>query len=135
MAVYLAGYLGRSPAATYTVDSIGEGVPEVGPEETASTPTPTPPATPPAGFQPSSPIAAAFFYPWFPSAWTQQGIYPYSNYTPSLGYYSSTDDATIDAQLELARKAHLEAMISSWWGQGHDTNIAFQHVIARSERT
>jgi hypothetical protein len=93
--------------------------------------TPTPPAS---GFQPAPPIRAAFFYPWFPQAWTQQNIYPYTNYHPSLGYYSSTNDATIDAQLQLAAQAHLEAFISSWWGQGHHTDTALQYILGRSER-
>ena len=35
----------------------------------------------------------------------------------------------------LARTAHVEAMISSWWGQRHPTDTAFQHIITRSERT
>src|SRR5262249_12568435 len=26
--------------------------------------------------QPSFPIRAAFYYPWFPEAWTQGGVYP-----------------------------------------------------------
>jgi hypothetical protein len=31
-------------------------------------------AAPAGSSQPAAPIRAAFFYPWFPSAWTQQGI-------------------------------------------------------------
>jgi len=84
--------------------------------------------------QPAPPIQAAFFYPWFANAWDQGGVVPYTNYTPSLGLYDSQDDATIDAQLSLARRAHLDAFIASWWGQGHHTDAAFQHIIARSER-
>src|SRR4051812_27720193 len=52
-------------------------------------PTPTASATPAASV---FPIKAAFFYPWFPQSWTQLGVYPYTNYHPSLGYYSSIDD-------------------------------------------
>jgi hypothetical protein len=97
---------------------------------------PTPTATASSGsFQPQPPIQAAFFYPWFPKAWTQSGIYPYTNYTPSLGYYSSTDDATIDEQLRLAQGAHLDAFIASWWGQGTTTDTAFQYILNRSERS
>ena len=80
------------------------------------------------------PIQAAFFYPWFPNAWDQAGIYPYTNYTPSLGLYDSRDDAVIDEQLRLAASAHIEAFISSWWGQGHHTDTAFQYILSRSER-
>jgi len=85
-------------------------------------------------FQPAAPVAAAFFYPWFPSAWTQGGVYPYTHYTPAAGFYSSTDDAVIDQQLAQADRAHLEALISSWWGRTHHTNAAFQHILDRSER-
>ncbi len=98
---------------------------------TASSPTPTAVS----GFQPAPPIQAAFFYPWFPDAWTQGGVYPFTNYHPSLGYYGSTDDNIIDQQLNLAKQAHLEAMISSWWGKGHHTDTAFAHILSRSERS
>ena len=101
----------------------------------APTSTPVPTATPNPSFQPQPPIAAAFFYPWFPSAWNQAGVSPYTNYTPSLGLYDSRDDAVIDQQLRLAAGAHVETFISSWWGQGHHTDTAFQHILARSERT
>jgi hypothetical protein len=101
-------------------------------------PAPTPTATPaPVGgsFQPEPPITAAFFYPWFPNAWRQSGIYPYTNFTPNLGFYDSTDDAIIDQQLRLAARSHIEAFISSWWGQGHHTDIAFRHILGRSARS
>src|SRR4030042_4925268 len=65
------------------------------------------------------PLQAAFVYPWFPNAWDQAGIYPYTNYTPSLGLYDSRDDAVIDEQLRLAASAPTGAFLSSWWGPGH----------------
>jgi hypothetical protein len=86
-------------------------------------------------YQPTPPIQAVFQYPWFPAAWKQSSIYPYTNYTPSLGYYSSTDDATIDEQLRLAQGAHLDAFIASWWGQDTTTDIAFQYILGRSQRS
>ena len=51
-----------------------------------------------------------------------------------LGNYSSIDDALIDAQLRLIAKAHLTAMISSWWGQGEHSDTSFAHILGRSER-
>jgi hypothetical protein len=68
-----------------------------------------------------TPIRAAFMYPWFPFAWLQ-GFSPFTNYTPSLGLYNSSDEATIRTQLELAGRAHIDAFISSWWGPGHHTD-------------
>jgi hypothetical protein len=71
--------------------------------------------------QPVTPIRAAFMYPWFPFAWFQ-GFSPFTNYTPSLGFYDSADEATIRTQLELADRAHIDAFITSWWGPGHHTD-------------
>ena len=49
------------------------------------------PTQPPSGSdpQPGFPIRAAFYYPWFPEGWNQQGYNPFTNYHPSLGYYSA----------------------------------------------
>jgi hypothetical protein len=71
--------------------------------------------------QPSFPIRAAFYYPWFPEAWNQQGFNPFTNYTPSLGFYDASQTVT---------KQHIAAMqyggiqvgIASWWGQGSRTD-------------
>lgn len=84
-------------------------------------------------WQPEPPIAAAFFYPWYPSHWAESGIQPYTNYTPSLGYYDSTDDATIREQISLAQRAHLDAMIVSWFGRGEVTDASFQHILSVSD--
>ena len=68
------------------------------------------PITPPSG-QPTAPIRAAFFYPWFPNAWSQSGIFPFTQYTPSLGFYDSADVAVIDQEMTLAKQAGIEAFI------------------------
>jgi len=93
-----------------------------------ATPSPTP-----APYQPEPPIQAAFFYPWYPKAWRQLEIFPYANYHPLLGYYSSVDNAVVDQQLELARLAHLDAFIASWWGPGAHTDVSLKSIIARAE--
>jgi hypothetical protein len=64
----------------------------------------------------STPLRAAFFYPWYPDAWTQNGTYPYSNYVPSAGYYSSSNRSLIDRQIKAMEYGHLDAGIISWWG-------------------
>jgi hypothetical protein len=72
----------------------------------------------PASAQSASPIIrAAFYYPWFPTAWTQDGIYPYTNYTPSNGYYSSNDSSVVKQQIAAMQYGHLDAGIISWRGQ------------------
>ena len=51
-----------------------------------------------------------------------------------FGFYNSTDDRIVDQQLQLAKRAGIQAMISSWDGPGYFTDTALQHILARSER-
>jgi len=90
-------------------------------------------AAPGESAQPTGPITAAFFYPWFPNAW-DQGVFPFTNYTPSLGWYDSADPQTIDAQLDLASRAGLDAFIASWWGPGHHTDRAMPALLDSTVR-
>ncbi|HEY5626138.1 MAG TPA: glycoside hydrolase family 99-like domain-containing protein [Dehalococcoidia bacterium] len=85
--------------------------------------------------QPQTPITAAFFYPWYPSHWTENGVYPYTNFTPSLGYYSSMDPAVVTEQLTLAGQARIDAFISSWWEPGEVTDVALQQILGITEQT
>ncbi len=78
------------------------------------------------------PTRAAFFYPWFPSTWGNLAD-PFTNYTPTFGFYDSQDDAVIDQELSLAKRANIDAFISSWWGQGHHTDAAVQHILDRTQ--
>ena len=91
-----------------------------------NTPTISPSGTPAVDWQPSFPIRAAFYYPWFPEAWTQLGIMPYTNYTPSLGYYSASDQTILKKHIDMMNYGNIQAGIASWWGQGSrsDTRIA-----------
>jgi hypothetical protein len=114
-----------TPTATATASAI--------PTLTAApTATPTAVTPTPAASSLSFPIRATFFYPWFPQSWMQLGVFPYTNYHPSLGFYASSDDAIIDNQVAAMRYAHLDAAISSWWGQGHNTDSAFAHILTRA---
>ena len=88
-----------------------------------------------ATFQPELPIAAAFFYPWYPSHWAAGGTFPITNYTPELGFYSSTDETVIREQLSMAEQAHLEAFISSWWGPGEESDLALQQILSVTEES
>ncbi len=87
----------------------------------AVTVTPTPSPTSDGG-QPSFPIRAAFYYPWFPQAWSQSGVSPFTHYQPSLGYYSSSDLATTQAQIAAMQYGNIQVGIASWWGQGTTTD-------------
>jgi hypothetical protein len=83
----------------------------------------TPPLASPAPRLPdlTFPIRAAFYYPWFPEAWRQQGMDPFSHYKPSLGYYS-TEATTVRAQIQAMQYANIDAGLASWWGVGSATD-------------
>jgi hypothetical protein len=87
-----------------------------------------------ADTQPSFPIRAAFYYPWFPEAWNQQGFNPFTNYNPSLGFYDASQAVT---------KQHIAAMqyggiqvgIASWWGQGSKTDTHIPGLLQAAAGT
>ena len=68
-------------------------------------------------YQPSFPIRANFYYQWFPEGWTQNSIFPYTKYSPSLGFYDSSSPATIQAHVRSMLYGKFQATIASWWGQ------------------
>ena len=75
-----------------------------------------------ADTQPSFPIRAAFYYPWFPEAWDQYNINPYTNYTPSLGFYDGRSQTVIQQHIAAMQYGGIQAGIASWWGQGSQTD-------------
>jgi hypothetical protein len=77
--------------------------------------------------QPSFPITAAFYYPWYPETWTINGAHVF--YHPSLGYYSSTDLAVQQAHVRALEYAGMKAAISSWWGPGHYTDTRLEQLL------
>ncbi len=89
----------------------------------------------PTDWQPTFPIRAAFYYPWFPEAWTQQGIYPYTNYNPILGFYSSKDAATLQQHIAMMQYAGIQAGIASWWGQGSQTDSKIGGLLSAAAGT
>ena len=60
--------------------------------------------------QPSFPIRAAFYYPWFPETWGHG-----TNYAPTLGRYNSSDPAVIRAHIDAMQYGKIAAGIASWW--------------------
>jgi hypothetical protein len=119
------GPAGRAPAASTTILPTQ---PATSSTTGAQPPSPAAPsatsqaAAPPSSYQPSFPINAAFYYPWFPEAWKQQGYDPFTNYHPSRGFYDSSDPATIAAHIHDMQWAGMDAGIASWWGQGSRTD-------------
>jgi hypothetical protein len=83
--------------------------------------------------QPNFPIRAAFYYPWFPEAWNQQGLDPFTHYTPSLGYYDSSATNVIEQHIQSMEYGHIDAGIASWWGQGTKTDLRFQTLLSTTD--
>jgi hypothetical protein len=120
-----------TPSAGAT-DQPGNG-PTTGPTGTPTNPPTNPPATPgptvrPDGASLRFPIRAAFYYPWFPEAWKQQGYNPFSRYEPTLGYYATT--AVARQHIAVMRGAGIQAGIASWWGQGSPTDRRIATLLA-----
>ncbi len=85
-----------------------------------------------ANAQPTFPIRAAFYYPWFPEAWKQQGIYPYTRFTPSLNYYDLSDQATIRKHIDAMQYGNIDAGIVSWWGPGTRSDSRVPTILSAS---
>lgn len=122
-----------NPTATHTTPPTSTPVRTTPPTSTpANTAAPTatgtvppqPTATQGGGGdpQPAFPIRAVFFYPWFPEAWNQQGYNPFTNYTPSLGFYDSSSITVIHTQITAMTYGNVNAAILSWWGQNSQTD-------------
>ena len=103
-----------------------------------------------SSFQPSAPYYATFFYPWYKnpttdgswSDWQDNGHAPpqnwFSNFLPDMDstkldpateLYSSNNVSTVYWQLNKLKEAKQEVAISSWWGQGHKTDLAFKKIV------
>ena len=64
----------------------------------------------------AQPIRAAFYYPWFPEAWAQQGQNPFTNYSPTRGFYGA-DVTTVRAQIADMQYGGITVGIASWFGR------------------
>lgn len=83
----------------------------------------------------SFPIRAAFYYPWFPEAWNQLGINPYTMYAPTLGYYDTSGQGIIRQQIIAMLYGHIQAGIASWWGIGTPTDGRFPELLSSAAGT
>ncbi len=87
--------------------------------------------------QPTLPIEGAFYYGWYPEAWSRDAVYPYSRFHPSLDFYAANDPSVIRRQTDAMRYAHLDAGIYSWWGRdGYPpTDVRFWRYLATARTT
>lgn len=83
--------------------------------------------------QPGFPIRGAFYYPWFPEAWNQQGLDPFTHYNPSLGFYDSSATGVIEQHIQALEYGNVQAGIASWWGQGSKTDLRFPALLATTD--
>jgi hypothetical protein len=81
------------------------------------------------------PIRAAFYYPWYPEAWNQSGLYPFTRYNPSLGYYSADNRQVISDQIAAMQYGKIQAGIASWWGIDHYTDKRIPLLLETSKNT
>jgi hypothetical protein len=79
-------------------------------------------------------IRAAFYYPWYPDAWTQQGLSPFTNYVPTRGNYS-TDVATVSAQIADMQYAGVTLGIASWFGLTSNTEKHWPAIMQAAQGT
>lgn len=87
--------------------------------------------------QPSFPIRAAFYYAWYPEAWSRWSIFPYTRFQPSLGLYDTDEAQVVRAHLDALRYGHLTAAIYSWWGPAGypPTDVRFWRYLAAARTT
>ncbi len=66
-----------------------------------------------------------------PNTWFSHYLPDYNTATfdPSSELYSSTNDQVLYWQLNKLKEAKQEVAISSWWGQGHKTDVAFNYIL------
>jgi hypothetical protein len=96
----------------------------------AATGAPGKPAAAPA--QPSFPLRAAFYYPWYPESWRQRGYAHFTRYTPTLGFYDSANPNVIRRHVRAMLWGGIRAGISSWWGRGHRTDARLSTLMTVS---
>ena len=120
---------GHVPEPTPTPTTTPTGSPD--PSATA---TPTPTATGGGDLQPSLPIRAAFYYPWFPETWGPSSD-RFTNYHPSLGWYDSSDVGVVSQHIAAMQYGGIQAGISSWWGQGTKTDQRVPTLLRAADGT
>jgi hypothetical protein len=119
-----------------TVSSQPIEAPWIGQPDPTTTPTPIVDQT--TGPTPTNvaafPIRGAFYYPWYPDSWDQNGLTPFTHFNPTLGYYSEDDPVVIQQQIAAMKYGNIQLGISSWWGKGHYTDTRFPALLNAGEK-
>jgi len=90
---------------------------------------------PPNRFRPTFPMRTTFYYEWFPEGWTQEGIYPFTAFHPSLGYYSSGDPAVVRKHIAAMLYGHIAVATYDWWGPKSNQDRRFPLALTLSRQT
>jgi hypothetical protein len=90
---------------------------------------------PPDTSQPSFPVRAAFYYPWYPENWSAGSFDPFTKYDPLLGRYDSADLGVIRTHIDELRYGGFAAAIASWWGQGQKTDGRLPLLLDAARQT
>jgi hypothetical protein len=131
-----------TPAPTGTADPTATAAPTDTPIPTATVALPTP--TPTSSAQPlvtsgppskASPMRTTFYYPWFPEAWDQSGIDPFTHYHPSAGFYSEANATVVAHQIAAMQYARIGLGIASWWGKGSQTDTKMPLLLSTAAGT
>ena len=121
-----------APTATQLPTS-GPTAPPTSPPTAATTlPVATPSSLPPTS---ANPIRATFYYPWFPEAWDQSGINPFTHYHPSAGFYNGASSSVVAAQIKAMQYGKISVGIASWWGQGSQTDAKMPTLLSTAAGT
>jgi glycoprotein endo-alpha-1,2-mannosidase len=90
--------------------------------------------------------SAIFFYPWYSNPthdggyahWQQNGHAPpfdlASAFFPARGAYSSSDPRVLRAQMRDIAHAHVDQVVSSWWGWGSAEDERLPDVVRVARR-
>lgn len=81
------------------------------------------------------PVRCAFSYNWFPEAWRQQGLNPFTHDHPTAGFYDSSDATKAKADVAALQGAKVDCSIDSWWGQGTRTDEREAGLLAAADGT
>jgi hypothetical protein len=90
--------------------------------------------------------SAIFFYPWYSNPahdgvyahWQQNGHAPpfdvASEFFPARGAYSSADPRVLRGQMREIAAAHVDEVVSSWWGWGSAEDRRLPAVVRAARR-
>src|SRR3954469_15011535 len=78
---------------------------------------------------PTTPIRAAFYYPWYPETWHDKGG-PTLHAYPSIGKYASADPLLQVQHIRSMEYAGMDAMISEWTPPPHYRDTRLKQFMA-----